>query len=230
MFVLIHSPLVGPFTWGPVAENLRQRGFEATVPSLSSPPDLQAAYWERHVKEVAQALERVPQDRSLVLVAHSGGGILLPPIAQRLPNPISASIFVDAGLPEHGKSRLALFESREAAEEFRRAAPEGLLPPWTDEDLREAIPDAGTRQRFVAELRPLPLAVYEEPIPVPERWSDVRCAYLRFGDNPVYEEAAALAQQRGWEVRKLQGNHFLMLSEPETVAASLVELAGQLNR
>ncbi len=34
VFVLLHSPLVGPLTWGPVADELRRRGIEAIVPAL----------------------------------------------------------------------------------------------------------------------------------------------------------------------------------------------------
>jgi hypothetical protein len=35
VFMLIHSPLVGPFTWSLVAEELRARGQEMFVPTLS---------------------------------------------------------------------------------------------------------------------------------------------------------------------------------------------------
>jgi hypothetical protein len=34
VFVLIHSPLIGPKTWLPVADELVRRGREALVPSL----------------------------------------------------------------------------------------------------------------------------------------------------------------------------------------------------
>src|SRR6185436_1876616 len=105
--------------------------------------------------------EDVALERQLILTGHSGAGMLLPAIRQLTMRPVTAYLFVDAGIPEDGKSRLDLFEDSLAAAQFRQAAVRGLLPIWSDEDLREAIPDPKWRQRFVGELRPLPLAVYE---------------------------------------------------------------------
>src|SRR5207249_3404078 len=105
-------------------------------------------------------------DEPCVLVGHSGAGALLPAIREALGRPVFAYVFVDAGIPQDGMSRLDQFSSQEEAEQFRQAAVDGLLPTWTEDDLAHLIPDAETRRRFVSELRPLPLAVYEEPIPV----------------------------------------------------------------
>ncbi len=106
------------------------------------------------------------EKRPLVLVGHSGAGVLLPAVREALGRAVAGYIFVDADIPEDNKSRLDLFQSREDRNSFRRAAQEGMLPTWTEEDLLETIPNPVLRRRFVAELRPLPLAVYEEPIPV----------------------------------------------------------------
>jgi hypothetical protein len=43
---------------------------------------------------------------------------------------------------------------------IRHSAPDGLLPTWRAEDLREVIPDEQIRIRFVIDLSPLPLDVY----------------------------------------------------------------------
>src|SRR5205085_5017215 len=140
-------------------------GFQAVVPALRSDEEAGLPYWWQHANGVAQALEAQPSNGSLVLVGHSGGGVLLPAIRQALGRPVSAYLFVDASIPRNGASRLDLFASREEAAQFRQAAVEGLLPTWIEADLHEAIPSDVLRQRFVSELRPLPLAVYEEPIP-----------------------------------------------------------------
>ena len=154
--------------------------------------------------------------------------MLLPAIREALGRPVSMYIFVDAGIPLDGKSRLDLFENPVAAAQFRQAATDGMLPTWTDEDLREVIPDDAIRQRFVAELRPLPLKVYEEPIPVFQGWPDAPCGYLRFmgAHSAAYEEPARWAQREGWTYAELQGGHFHMLVEPRAVASALLELAG----
>ncbi|CAN5229893.1 hypothetical protein BH20ACT24_BH20ACT24_14260 [soil metagenome] len=226
-FVLIHSPLVGPATWALVAQALAHRGADVVVPDLRSadqglddPP-----HWPRHARAVASAVEAALGKGPLVLVAHSGAGPLLPAVRLALGNPVAAYLFVDAGLPRGGLSRLELFEDSEAVRMFRASAKGGLLPPWTSEDLREAIPNERVRDRFVAELRPLALSVYEEPLPVFEGWPDAPCGYIRFGANPAYDSPATQAEGAGWPVVRLPGEHFHMLVDPRGVADALVGLA-----
>lgn len=102
------------------------------------------------------------------------------------------------------------------------------FPNWTDEDLRAAIPDPRARQRLLSELRPQPLAFWEESIPVFAEWPDAPCAHCRFQPNPAYDEAAAEAQRRAWPYAEIQGHHFHMLVDPPAVAAALLELVGQI--
>ena len=44
MYVLIHSPLVGPLTWKLVAEEMRRRDIEVIVPTLVDAPDSEEPY------------------------------------------------------------------------------------------------------------------------------------------------------------------------------------------
>ena len=230
VFVLVHSPLVGPLTWSLVADELRRRDVEVVVPSLDDVDDAGVPYWKQHITSVAQALERVAVDRSLVLIGHSGAGPLLPAIRQVASHPIAAYIFVDAGIPKDGASRLDLLasESHEVAGQFRQALESGdRFPTWSDEDLLEIIPDARLRHGVLAELRPRPLAFYEESIPVFDSWPDAPCGYLLF--SPVYAVPAARARRDGWATCELDAGHFHMLVEPEAVANALMDLAEQMD-
>jgi pimeloyl-ACP methyl ester carboxylesterase len=226
-FVLVHSPLVGPLTWSLVADELRHQGFDALAPALPDASGVQPPYWKRHAEAVVDAIDRAHLAQPPILVGHSGAGVLLPAIRETLRRPVAGYIFVDAGLPENGKSRLASFSNSEAATQFRESARDGLLPTWTEVDLRDAIPDASLRHRFVEELRPLPLAVYEEPIPVFKGWPDAPCAYLRFTltVRDAYEESVRQAKGQGWAYNELEGGHFHMLVDPAAVARALPDLA-----
>jgi hypothetical protein len=134
---------------------------------------------------------------------------------------------VDANIPRNGASRLDLFGSLEEADQFRAAAQDGFLPVWSDEDLRDAIPENKVRQQFAQELRPLPLAVYEEPIPVFDGWPDAPCGYLLLSE--VYRDSAALARSKGWPYAELPSGHFQMLNDPTKVADTLFELASKFS-
>src|SRR5258707_10732575 len=115
-FVLIHSPLVGPFTWELVAHELARHGYESVIPELTSgetPP-----YWKQHVGAIEGALERVPLEHPVVMVGHSGAGMLLPVAGQTVEHHVAGYVFIDAGIPKDGKSRLDFFPP-EQAEAFR---------------------------------------------------------------------------------------------------------------
>jgi hypothetical protein len=104
--VLIHSPLVGPTTWLPVADELVRRGRAAVVPSLLGVAAAPAPRW-RHVPEVVRAAT-AETAAPVVLVGHSGAGLLLPAIADALTVEVAALVFVDSFLPPaNGSLRLA---------------------------------------------------------------------------------------------------------------------------
>lgn len=225
LFVLVHSPLVGPGTWGPVAEQLRGRGFEAAVPSLHDVEGSDSTYWRQHADSVARALSAVPTDRHLVLAGHSGAGLLLPAVGQEVTHPIAAYVFVDAAIPKDGKSHLDLMASEypKFSLEFRRYLQSGgRFPAWSDKDLEEQVPNARLRRMVIEELRPRPLAFFEEPIPVFDGWPDAACAYLKF--SPAYDVPAERARGSGWAYLGMEAGHFHMLVDPSAVTEALVEL------
>ncbi|MEX2373650.1 MAG: alpha/beta hydrolase, partial [Dehalococcoidia bacterium] len=105
-FVLLHSPLVGPASWQPVADAIYLHGFQVAVPRIESPD---AAYWRGYVDAAVEALRDIDGDE-VVLAAHSGAGPLVAAIAADSPLPVAGVVFVDAGLPADGWSRLQEME------------------------------------------------------------------------------------------------------------------------
>src|SRR5579859_6077332 len=211
LVVLVHSPLVGSFTWSLTAAQLHMAGIETLVPVLTDGEAIALPYWRQHAESVRQALEAIPAARPLILVAHSGAGPLLPAIYQAIRQPVSACIFVDAGLPHAGKSRLDEMEETvpTLAEQFRPyLVAGGSYPEWKDEDLREDLPDEQIRQSLLAELHPRPLAFFTESMPVVEGWSTVPGAYLQL--SQAYTPQAKLAEQAGWPCCRFDAGHFHM--------------------
>jgi len=219
-FVLVHSPLVGPFTWRPVAAALSRRGITALTPRVAS--DSGAPYWEWHARSVAEQMRDIDAEREIVLVGHSGAGAFLPAIRQLSGHPVAAYVFVDAGLPSDGTPRLGPGPSRERMQTIYERG--GRFPSWTDDDLKDAVPDGDMRRQLLADVRPQPWEFWLEPIPVFKGWPDAPCAYLRFGKNPSYDQPAEQAQRLGWQFMELQGDHFHMLVEPELVTDALLTL------
>jgi len=225
-YLLLHSPLVGPLTWKLVADEMRQRGLNALLPTLQDSPDSNKPFWKQHAESVLQALDDVPSYAPVILVAHSGAGPLLPAIRQSIPNPVRSYVFVDAGIPRDGASRLELMKSEdpEWAEAFQQELKQGgLFPTWSMTDLQEIIADESLRRQMVAEIHPRGLSFFTEPIPVSEGWPDAPCVYIHF--SPPYEIPAAQARQAGWKVYRLEAGHFHMLVDPAAAADLILRAA-----
>lgn len=98
IFVLVHSPSVGPSTWRAVAEHLTGAGYQVRVPSLLHIGSGAPPFWPRIASAVRDDLRQVPADRPVTLVAHSNAGLFIPVIRSGLDHPVAGSIFVDAAL------------------------------------------------------------------------------------------------------------------------------------
>lgn len=230
VYVLIHSPLVGGLTWTPVADQLRQRGLEALIPVLNDSPGSKEPYWKQHAESVALALTAIPPNDKLILVAHSGAGPLLPAIRQRLLHLVRAYVFVDAGIPRAGATRLDLMKSEdlEWAKKFEESLQRGdRFPTWSSNDLREIVPDEDLREKLVAELRPRGLDFFSEPIPVFAGWPDAACVYILF--SPPYASTEIQARQAGWKTYKLQAGHFHMLVDAKAVADIIIQSVREID-
>lgn len=190
--------------------------------------DTSSCYWKDHVLSVSEALQTTPPHSNIVLVGHSGAGSLLPSVRETLPHNVMGYLFVDAIIPRHNFSRLDQFSTPAEAEAFRRAAQDGKLPTWKEEHVQDFISDSSTRRQFVRELAPMPLAVYEEKIPVPAYWPDAPCAFLHFSHSDTYLPFRKEAEENGWLTDSIQGRHFHMLEDPETVGDTLLDLMERL--
>ncbi|MFE6667555.1 alpha/beta hydrolase [Streptomyces sp. NPDC057697] len=225
IYVLVHSPSVGPATWHPVADHLSAAGHQVRVPSLSGVGDGEPPFWPRAAEAVRDGLADVPVERPLVLVAHSNAGLFLPSIRAGLDHPVTGSVFVDAPLPAHtGATPVA---TPEFLEFLRPLAEHGRLPRWTDwwdeADIAPMFSDPVMRERVIAEQPRLPLSYYEQRIPVPDGWDDHPCSYLLFG--APYDDMAADARARGWRTAHLPGEHLHQIVDPVGAARQILELA-----
>lgn len=228
MFVLIHSPLVGPFTWSRVAAELEKRGEKVLVARLCDDAASPAPIWQQHANCVADALEATPVETRVILVAHSGAGPLLPAIGHYSPRPVAGYLFVDAGILFQDASHLDLraIENPEMAREFERELRNGArFPAWTSDDLREDLTDATPREALVRELQPRGLNFFSEMLPVFD-FPDAPCAYLQF--TPWYESYAEQARARGWAFEKMEAGHFEMLVQPVEVADKILRFADEM--
>jgi pimeloyl-ACP methyl ester carboxylesterase len=160
-FVLVHSPLVGPTSWLPATRELERRGRAVVVPSLLGVAEAPQPQWRYGVSPIRVAAGHLQQ--RIVLVGHSGAGLLLPVIADALNNEVAALVFVDSFLPPPA-GRLPLGPP-ELVDQLRAMATDGVLPPWSRwfgaDAMRELVPRKRLRADLEAEMPCLPLSYFD---------------------------------------------------------------------
>jgi pimeloyl-ACP methyl ester carboxylesterase len=224
VFVLIHSPLVGPTTWSRVADELERRGRERVVPSLLGVAEADVPQWRRVTEVVRAATARTPNP--IVLVGHSGGGLLLPAITSALTAEVAGVVFVDSFLPPPtGNMPLA---PPALMDQLGALATDGVLPPWSswfaEDAMRELVPDDRLRTALEDEMPRLPLSYFKSSVPLPDGWDALPCAYLLLAGEP-YGGSAADARGRGWPVAEISGaQHLALVTDPIAVTDALLKL------
>jgi pimeloyl-ACP methyl ester carboxylesterase len=232
---LVHSPLTGPAAWGRLPDVLRGRGHDVAVVDVQD--DDTPPYATRFVARAALQVRDAVADGRVVLVGHSGAGYLLPLLgaARRAArSPVRGYLFVDAGLPPSrpaSRSDQLRTEDPGFADELDGLlAAGGRFPQWTDDDLRELVPDHGLRAALVASLRPRGADFFDEPLPIAPDWPDAPCGYLHL--TVSYDGAARVAGMRGWPVLgradDRPGGHFAALVDPDALADDLEALLARL--
>ena len=224
--VFVHSPLLGPESWLPVSTVIARLGWDVALPELRD--NGHVPYWRQHVDSVLAGLRNGTSE--LVLVAHSGAGPLLGAVAHELGERIRALLFVDAGLPEDGLSRLQMLraETGDAFSDTFQAHLEagGRYPEWSDRDLAAIVSDAATRAAILRSQRPRTLDFWSEEIAAPGGWKARPCGYLRLSDG--YSRPMRTARKLEWPVVERITSHFALMTNPATVADDLQSLLRKL--
>jgi pimeloyl-ACP methyl ester carboxylesterase len=185
----------------------------------------------RHIPEAVGAAI-VSIGEPIVLVGHSGGGMLLPAIAEALTVEVGALVFVDSFLPPAAGSLQLVPPAFKA--QLRALADDGVVAPWSswfgEEAMRELVADERLRAVLEAEMPRLPLSYFEATVPVPNTWTARRCAYLLLSEEP-YVESAAEARARGWPVAHIRGGrHLAIATDPVAVTEALLAFERRFER
>ncbi len=229
--LLVHSPLVGPSSWSTVAERATHEGYDVIVPDLTGVADATPPQWGYFVDAAVQSAELQDDNMAdqIVLVGHSGAGVFLPLIANRLRRRCTATIFVDAVVPPAAGSHRTSSTMTAMLDHVTVA---GRLKPWLrwwpDEVVATLVPDALDRDRLLADMPHLPRAFYDDDVPMPHSWSSRPNAYLRLSHAYDSDQAAAVAL--GWPASSIDGTHLSIVDSPGTVLAGIQSLVERTTR
>lgn len=228
-WVLVPSFLLGPECWSGVAHVLRRLRQDVTVtPTHRTTPrdeDHLTPWLEAVIDCVAE-----PSDHPMVVVGHSASCPRQALIVDRLlglGHGVSSMIVVNGRIPEDGIVPTArdtpFMDTLDALER-----PDGYLPPWHrwwGPMISDMLPDDEARERVLSEAKPVPRAVFDQPVPAPKLPDEVGLGYLALGE--MYRPSFRQAREAGWATTRLGGEHLHMVVDPVTVTGALVSLAGR---
>lgn len=176
--------------------------------------------------------------RRVILVAHSIGGILAPPVATLLPQQVVHIVFVGANIPPEGSSAISVFRPSERvgiAVWLRLMAWKvSFMNKAVEEDMRKTLcndlDEATVQQVLTGGKNPEPPALFYEPVSRLQM-PLVPCTYIKLlqdqGILPPSKQDE-MAKTIGAKIVTLNTGHTAMLSCPYEIAKLLNDIASEI--
>lgn len=230
-FVLIPGAWMGEWVWEPVSSGLRALGHRVHPVTLSGldseEADVSDIGLETHVADVLSVLKEKDL-RNVIVVGHSYSGVVASQVADRAPDRVSHTVFVEAFLPHDGKSMLDAFPEPQREEELRQITKNGGR--WPAPELESVADGHGLsveQARWLVEhLIDHPGRTVSEPAVLERPLAEQRATYIEcsFGNS---DDLAAMGEEPNWTFRALRTGHWPMVSKPDELVGLLAEVASE---
>ena len=227
--VLIGGSGLGPWAWERVTPILHDHGFRTITPQLRTTGDdatpANAVSLDNWIEDIDEALS---DQADATLVAHSFAGYVAAGVLERRPQSIRRLIFIDAVLPQPGRSWFDVMGAGVAGF-MTSLANDGAIPWFSRDQLDQLYPDNGIGDADFAwmqqHLTAQPIGTYTQPaINEPLSAAGVPVAYVRgLRTSPPVAEVSA--EKLGWSYRTLDAGHWPMITHPAETACVTMELA-----
>ncbi len=232
-FVLVHGGGHGGWCWQPCAAVLRARGHDVYTPTLTGFGErlhLEAPDFETFVTDVVNVVE-FEDLRDLVLVGNSMGGVVIPRVAEAIPDRIATVVWVTACVCNDGESLLETIPQSPWIARAVTIGADGTAHTDVDRIIDANIHDGTEEQKaFVrARHRPYPPHALVEPgrlsaflaLGIPTAYV---FATLDRTVEPHVQEALA-SRLPDCRTASVVGGHDCMLTQPEATADALIAVA-----
>jgi pimeloyl-ACP methyl ester carboxylesterase len=237
-YLLLHCGAAGSWMWRPVERLLRDRGHQVwtvTYTGFAERRHLNSkdVTPQTHVADVVNTIH-FEDIEDCIIVAHSYSGSIAPGVARQVPDKISKLIYLDALVVNEGEAtNVAMgFMNAEQADGMLEMVQRGEAPISSgvaDMQRKDAEQNpyrmSADRQQWVLDhLDEMPMSCGLSPVKVGAGSLDKPVEYIACTDTimgPMHERAKAL----GWPVHELDGDHVVLVGNPEGTADLIEQLS-----
>jgi pimeloyl-ACP methyl ester carboxylesterase len=223
-FVLVHGAWHGGWCWKKLTPLLQAEGHKVYTPTLTGlgdrahllHPDIDL---DTHINDIVALIE-FEDLNDVILVGHSYAGMVITGVAEQIPARLSTLVYLDAFLPEHGKSLTNYVPPPPA--ETPSAEPWRVKPFATAEGFGVTDPtDAAWANK---RLRDQPVKTLIQPVQTTGKDQNVTKVFIQLTETPWFAEAANRARKnRFTSYQLLTGGHNAMITKPRELAQILLK-------
>jgi len=229
-FVLVHGAWHGGWCWKRVVPLLRAGGWRVTRPTLTGVGERAhlaspAVTLDTHIEDIVKHIE-AEELEEVVLVGHSYAGMVITGVADRLAGRLSALVFLDAFVPDDGRSVLDYLPAERRLGMVREGEGTGMvscLPlaqlGLTTEEDRAWVARRVTRQPYATFVQPIRLAG-DGGARLPRTY--LYCTQTATGTFQQF--AVRLRSDPQWRISEIAAGHDVMIAHPQEVAKALIEV------
>jgi pimeloyl-ACP methyl ester carboxylesterase len=230
-YVLVHGAWHGGWCWSRVRPLLTALGHEVFTPTLTGLGERshllsRAVGLDTHIRDIANLLTWEDL-RDVVLVGHSYGGVVVRHVADQMPERIRSLVYLDAFVPDHGKSLVDYLPDADRyafREQAERYGDGWKVPPLPAAVFGVNAADAELVDRMCTMH---PLACFEAPAQISgasDRVANTGYICASGFDGP-FAQFADMAARRGWWCEELACGHDVMLDMPDELCTILLQRA-----
>jgi pimeloyl-ACP methyl ester carboxylesterase len=231
-FVLVHGAWHGSWCWKRVRSALQRQGHEVFTPTLTGVGERshlldRNVNLQTHVDDVLNLIRWEELD-DVVLCGHSYAGCVVSSVADRIPERIAHLVYLDAFVPETGRSLHDCLPEDQRALQVDLALQVGdgwKVPPIPAEIFNVNVADRAWVDRLCTAQ---PMATFQQPVlrtgkPFPaDRTTYVLATGWEGSPFAQFYEGAVAS---GWHTHRLDGGHDLMLDRPQETTQILLSAA-----
>ncbi len=236
-YLLVHGAWHGGWCWKRVSRLLRAAGHEVFTPTLTGlgerehlmSPDIGL---DTHVQDIVGVLE-YEDLHDVILVGHSYAGMVITGVAEKTADRIAHLVYLDAFLPENGKS-LVDYQPPQMLEKFlkmTREEGEGFKLPSLISPEEFGVTDEEDLVWVRPRMNAHPLKTKTDPVHISDpRAARIPRTFVYCNDpavGPFGQFADRVREDESWAYFELATGHDAMITAPEEVADLLLQLADQ---